>query len=204
MFSIMNIYYVCYDSTVPMSLLPADSRREPPRKRIFHQLPLTLPGRELPPSIPLALPCNLDYDPVTNSIKKLADKSSASPQLCLNDDALKLLHTIKKPVAVLTICGPFRSGKSYFLSRMLDTSDTFKVGHKMHGCTRGIWMATTALECEQFVLLLLDTEGIDATGVNISDATTARNNLVMSTLASSFLIYNSKDVPRQSDLDKMR
>ena len=63
-------------------------------------------------------------------------------------------------------------------------------------------MGTTALECEEFVLLLLDTEGTDA----IEEANSAGvvNLLVMTTLLSSCLIYNSTNVPKSTDLQKMR
>ena len=63
-------------------------------------------------------------------------------------------------------------------------------------------MGTTALECEEFVLLLLDTEGTDAIGD--FNSVGVFNLLVMTTLLSSCLIYNSTGVPRSKDLQKMR
>ena len=115
--------------------------------------------------------------------------------------AARLLSAIKKPVTVVSICGRYRSGKSYFLSRMLGSSNAFSLGHTMHACTFGIWVGTTALECDDYVLLLLDTEGIDALGTSgASDASI----LVMSILLSSYMIYNSLQVPTRSDLEKMR
>ena len=63
-------------------------------------------------------------------------------------------------------------------------------------------MGTTALECEEFVLLLLDTEGTDAIGETNSAGII--NLLVMTTLLSSCFIYNSTNVPRSTDLQKMR
>ena len=62
-------------------------------------------------------------------------------------------------------------------------------------------MGTTVLECEEFVLLLLDTEGTDAVRENTAGI---NNLLVITTLLSSCLIYNSVGVPRNSDLQKMR
>ena len=62
-------------------------------------------------------------------------------------------------------------------------------------------MATTILECEQFAIILLDTEGIDAVGAS---ETMAMSLLTLTTLLSSYLIYNSKKVPQKVDLDKMR
>ena len=123
-------------------------------------------------------------------------------KLKLNKEAVLLLQDIKKPVAILTICGPYRTGKSYFLSRLLGSPDAFKVGHITECCTHGAWMGTTALECEEFVLLLLDTEGTDVIGE--SNSAGVLNLLVVTTLLSSCFIYNSTSVPRSIDLQKMR
>lgn len=117
------------------------------------------------------------------------------------DEAIELLNKIKKPIAVLSISGPYRSGKSYFLSRFLGSQDAFQLGHTMNAKTFGIWMATAVLECDDHVILLLDTEGIDAaTSKEESDASI----LVLTMLLSSHFIYNSLSVPRKQDLDKMR
>ena len=62
-------------------------------------------------------------------------------------------------------------------------------------------MATTVLECDEFATVLLDTEGIDAVGAS---ETVAMSLLALTTLLSSFLIYNSRRVPLNVDLDKMR
>ena len=62
-------------------------------------------------------------------------------------------------------------------------------------------MATSVLECEEFAIVLLDTEGIDAVGVS---ETAAMSLLTLATLLSSFLIYNSKKIPQQSDMNTMR
>ena len=119
--------------------------------------------------------------------------------LRLNQDALNLLGKIGKPVAVLTICGPSRTGKSYFLSMMLGLKDVFQTSNLFDACTSGIWMATTVLECEKFVIVFMDTEGTD----HVTQVGDIINYLVLVTLLSSYLIYNSKGM-QKSDLDKMR
>ena len=62
-------------------------------------------------------------------------------------------------------------------------------------------MVTTVLECQDYAIILLDTEGIDAVGAS---ETMAMSMLTLTTLLSSFLIYNSKKVPQKVDLNKMR
>ena len=117
------------------------------------------------------------------------------------DIALKLLNTIKKPVAVLSIAGPARTGKSYILSRLLDDPEAFQLGHTTDACTKGIWMSTSVLECEEYCVILLDTEGIDAMN---DQASNDAKILVTTLLLSSYFIYNSAGVPHSNDLEKIR
>ena len=161
---------------------------------------LALPGRTLPPALPLIISRQDRWDP--DSCKLVSTQQDGQNHgLQLVEEALELLRTIDKPLAILSICGPYRSGKSYFLSRLLGRPGTFQLGHSMRACTRGIWMATAVLECEEFAIVLLDTEGIDAIGAS---ETMAMSLLTLTTLLSSYLIYNSKKVPQRVDLDKMR
>ena len=168
--------------------------------REFKQRNLTLPnGQSLPSAIPLVIPNDTDYNTSTNELTQIPGEKRTG--LILNKDALDLVRSIKKPVAVLSICGPYRTGKSYILSRMLGRSDAFHLGHTMNACTFGIWMGTSVLECEEFVLILLDTEGIDAVG---SSQSSDAGILVMTILLSSYMIYNSQRVPTKNDLEKMK
>ena len=172
---------------------------------VFHKVPLLKEGVNLPPSLPLVLPSNCSFDLETQQLTENKEDVSSDAGHGINyklvPETVELLENITKPVAVLSICGPYRSGKSYFLSRMLGRKETFKLGHTMEACTRGIWMASSVLECDEFVLLLLDTEGIDA--ADKSNAGVA-NLLVLTMLLSSTFVYNSTRVPRGRDLKKMR
>lgn len=123
-------------------------------------------------------------------------------KLCLNEDAIKQLEQIEKPVAVLTICGPYRTGKSYYVSRFLGDDKTFKTSNESDACTFGIWMATRVLECEEFIVIVLDTEGLDNPEVSKSEDD-IMNFIVLSSLISSFLVYNTKGT-EQHYIDKMR
>ena len=129
---------------------------------------------------------------------------NAKQEICLNEKALELLRTIKKPVAVLTICGPYRTGKSYYLSRVLDNNMVFRTSQEIGACTQGMWMATMILECEDFAIVLIDTEGTDSLDVGKDREMIVRNYIVLSSLLSSVLVYNTKGAPSQSAVDKMR
>ena len=168
--------------------------------RSFVPRELSLPEKSLPPSIPLIISSQDNWNPDSCQLET-GKQDPNNHTLKLVEHAVELLHSINKPLAVLSICGPYRSGKSYFISRVLGSPGAFKLGHSMQACTRGIWMATTVLECQDFTTILLDTEGIDAVGAS---ETMAMSLLTLTTLLSSFLIYNSKKVPQKVDLDKMR
>lgn len=181
----------------------------------FRSLKLSLPNHEdVSQAIPLVLQSTYQWNKATGTVTVTEPKqngeasietapSSASKELQLVPEALELLKTIQKPIAVLAICGPYRTGKSFFISRVVGETGTFKLGHSMEVCTRGIWLSTTALECDEFVLLLLDTEGIGAMEGEGPESFTTKL-LVTTILLSSFLIYNSNEVPKQADLQQMR
>ena len=87
------------------------------------------------------------------------------------------------------------------LSRALGSPDAFALGHTMEAQTFGIWIGTTVMECDEFTVLLMDTEGIDSTNAKARDDASI---LVMTVLLSSYFIYNSIGVPKKNDLQKMR
>ena len=166
----------------------------------FTSRQLSHPDKSLPPALPLIISTQDSWNP--HSCKLETTKTDTQDHhLQLVEATLELLHSIDKPLAILSICGPYRSGKSYFMSRLLGSPGDFQLGHSMRACTRGIWMSTTILECEEFATIFLDTEGIDAVGAS---ETMAMSLLTLTTLLSSYLIYNSKKVPQKVDLDKMR
>lgn len=159
------------------------------------------PGYEQknPASIPLVFPDDFEYNASTCELKKV-DKSKKRSKLVPCPEALKLLESIKKPLAVLTICGPARGGKSYILSRILGRHGAFKLGHTMRPQTYGVWMGTHYLDFGDHAMILLDTEGTDAVGAKNHDDLSV---LLLATLLSSCFIYNSKNVPSEHDLQTM-
>ncbi|XP_078583825.1 guanylate-binding protein 6-like [Branchiostoma floridae x Branchiostoma japonicum] len=149
-------------------------------------------------SIPLILPNDLKYNASTGSVEKAQGVRRES--LNVVPEALALLEGIEEPVSVLAICGPCRSGKTYILSRLLGTPDAFELGHRI-GPPFGIWMGTKVLRGKDFTIVLLDTEGIDATGASADQNASI---LVLTTMLSSQLIYNSLNLPYKGDLEKMQ
>ena len=125
--------------------------------------------------------------------------------LSLNEEALQILRDISKPVAVVSICGPYRSGKSYFLSQMIQRKDAFPASSSGPPCTLGIWMATSVLECDEFVVVFVDTEGTNAAeGKFAIKHGDVKKTIIFCNLMSSYLIYNSRGAFRQEELENMR
>ncbi|KAI8484321.1 Guanylate-binding protein 5 [Branchiostoma belcheri] len=151
------------------------------------------------PSIPLILPNDLKYNSSRGTVEKV--RGARRTTLGVVPEALELLEGIKGPVSALSICGPCRTGKSYVLSRLLGSADAFELGHRWDPQTFGIWMGTKVLKGADFTILLLDTEGIDASG---GSADRDASILVLTILMSSLLVYNSLNVPYKGDLEKMQ
>ena len=156
--------------------------------------------------------CYIDYPKKRKLAEESLDPSiplithdQQSKSIVVNETAIRLLRTITKPVAVLGICGPYRTGKSYFLSQVLG-GDDFTVSHSRDPCTRGIWMSTNVLEFDDHVLILLDTEGTDAAQESESSSREeVMSILILVTLLSSCLIYNTKGGAfKESDIQQMR
>ena len=153
----------------------------------------------VPRSMPLIIPNDSSYDVSTNELKPIEGERRTS--LKIVPETLRLLETIDRPIAVLSIGGPCRTGKSYILSRALGSADDFALGHTMNAQTFGIWIGTTVLDSDEFTVLMMDTEGIDSANAKARDDASI---LVMTVLLSSYFIYNSLGSPKKNDLQKMR
>ena len=112
----------------------------------------------------------------------------------INPRAIELLEAVDRPVAVISVVGKYRTGKSFLLNRiLLNRKSGFGVGPTINACTKGIWMwgepflAETA-DGEECAVILLDTEGLGALDENANHDT--RIFLLALLLASTF-IYNS-------------
>ncbi|CAB5375908.1 unnamed protein product [Rhizophagus irregularis] len=61
-------------------------------------------------------------------------------KISINPAALNILRTIREPLAIISVVGSYRRGKSWFANVLHGRHDGFDLGAKVEGCTRGIYM----------------------------------------------------------------
>ena len=65
----------------------------------------------------------------------------------MHPDGINFLKQIPKPLAVISVAGMYRTGKSYLLNRMLlNRSNGFDVGNTINACTKGLWCWGTPIK----------------------------------------------------------
>lgn len=149
-------------------------------------------------AIPLCLPNNYRWNASTGECSNTGEKRSS---LVIVDEALQKLKILKGPVCVVSITGPYRTGKSFILSEVFCQPEVFPLGHSLDAVTMGIWMwiapekflDSNGQECS---IVLLDCEGIR----NVKGGDADENQIfTLTVLLSSVLIYNSTAVPMRDD-----
>lgn len=122
----------------------------------------------------------------------------------ISAEAVAYLAKIKGPVAVVSIAGLYRTGKSYLLNLLLgrDRAEAmFNVGATVNACTKGIWIwgesvaSTKSAEFKHLpadtTVLFMDTEGLGSTQRSQTQDTRI---FALTVLLSSLFIYNSRGV----------
>jgi len=118
----------------------------------------------------------------------------------INQEAIEFLSEIKSKVAVVAICGKYRTGKSYIMNRLfLDPLSQdrnrrgFQVGPTINPCTKGLWLwkelftSPTSTD-DPLPLIVIDTEGLGAFDEDDNHDTKI---FLLALLLCSHLIYNS-------------
>ena len=61
--------------------------------------------------------------------------------LSLHPSGVELLRNIITPFKIISICGPYRSGKSFILNQLIGVNQLiFDVASTTEACTRGLWI----------------------------------------------------------------
>jgi len=104
-------------------------------------------------------------------------------------------------ISVASICGLYRTGKSYLLNLLLERVQKglplFTVGNSTNACTTGLWLwgSVDSDDARSPVVAFLDCEGFGATS---SDKTRDAQLMTLCALLSSVLILNTKGALNES------
>lgn len=114
----------------------------------------------------------------------------------MTEEAAAFLSQLRhQQIAVLSIVGKYRTGKSYLLNQLISDGEDpgFQVGPTINPCTKGIWLWTNIIESQNShhprqKIIVLDSEGF---GSFEQDALNKDMRLyIFVLLISSCLLYN--------------
>lgn len=112
----------------------------------------------------------------------------------VNEAAVEVLSKLEPPLALVSVAGMYRTGKSFLLNRViLAKQNAFSVGPTTRACTKGIWMWSEPVRVmdtsgRTVNLIVVDTEGI---GAPTADVTHDTRIFALGLLLSTYFIYNS-------------
>jgi hypothetical protein len=128
-------------------------------------------------------------------------------QYRLHEEAAELLAAVPAPLAIISVAGLYRTGKSYLLNKMiLNRASGFGVGPTVNPHTKGLWIWGRPLLCktsleETVHTLVVDSEGI---GACEEDATHDCKVFALTMLLSSMFIYNSVGAIDEQSIENLQ
>jgi len=126
--------------------------------------------------------------------------------LVINEDVLEDLHKMGengRELAVVSIVGPWRSGKSYLLNELISPgkSSTFEIGHTTNPKTEGMDFYLYSSPEDRRDILFLDTAGLFCPyNTEQGDA----RLMVLASLLSSIVIYNHHHVLNEQEIERFK
>merc|ERR1719265_2854730 len=107
-------------------------------------------------------------------------------------ESLSKLAQHDAPIALISVVGPYHSGKSFFLNALLGDLKAFSVGPKTSPETMGIWLCRTDLQsADGAEVWLMDSEGFF--GPRVDEKYDAKV-FTIATLLGAHVVYNTVKV----------
>ena len=125
-------------------------------------------------------------------------------QFEVTTDGFSFLSSLKnKQVSVVSLAGPYRSGKSFLANMIMNNMSGFKTGSTINACTRGIWVWGRPYDLsENEVLLIVDSEGLGSVEKD-RELNIDLKIFTICCLISSTIIYNSKHSITEDKIEEL-
>jgi hypothetical protein len=112
--------------------------------------------------------------------------------LWIDTHGLSILTQHDRPISIVSVVGPYHSGKSFLLNSLVGDPSVFKVGRMTDPQTMGIWLCRTEMKAsDDSEVWLLDSEGFF--GPSVSETYDAKI-FTIATLLGAHLVYNTVKV----------
>ena len=119
----------------------------------------------------------------------------------VDEYAANILSQIDGKIAVISVAGLYRTGKSYLMNRLLGLPSGFELGGSVNPCTKGIWVwGQPVALADGFYAILIDTEGL---GSSQRSQAVDLQILALSLLLSSYFIFNQIGPITEEALDTL-
>lgn len=131
----------------------------------------------------------MPHRPVSSTALRLVSINSDN-KIELNQATLSKIREITHPISVLSVIGPYRSGKSFLLNLLCEGRTKFATGSSTNPCTQGVLVdiLVPKPEVKEPCKILMDTEGLFSFNRNESFDMML---FLFTALTSSVMIYNS-------------
>ena len=121
------------------------------------------------------------------------------------EETKQFIRAIPGPIAIISIAGAYRLGKSFFLNRvLLKRKQGFDIGSTVNACTKGIWLWGEVIpgmySGKPINILVADTEGLASTE---ADPNHDVKIFALAILTCSHFIYNSRGTIDKDAIDKL-
>lgn len=127
--------------------------------------------------------------PVADAVVPLIEVDASTHTYRACESTLEWIASHPRPFGVIACAGKYRTGKSFLLNMLTESSPGFGVGETVQACTKGLWVRRQFFRVhDDLDVLFVDTEGIDA--LDASDDGDVRI-FTLGLLLSSCFVYNS-------------
>lgn len=125
----------------------------------------------------------------------------ASGKFHVSKEGAAVLSSIHEQLAVIVVAGPYRTGKSFLLNRLIGRQgDGFQVGGTVQACTKGIWVWGEPIKTKDRTYIFLDSEGLGSLNQSQSFDTQVFS---LGVLLASLFVLNTQGTINEGALEQL-